>query len=1204
LNILVTATTAQAQAQLAAVNSQMKTMAAQAGISGGALGKIGKGAGAGIAAVGATAAIATKKLYDLGEQFEDSYDKIRVGTGATGRELRRLEKDFKSVLTRTPAGMDEVSDAITDLNTRLGLSDKPLRAMAYNMVELSRLTGDDLKGNIKSVARAFVDWEVPVRKQTDALNGLYRLSQESGASVSEIADNIQKFGSPLRTLGIDIDYAAAMFANFERAGVNMQTMVPGLKLAIGNMTDPTGDLAQKFDELGVSANDLPGGLQKVFAALSKQSDLSNIEKRSLAMDVFGKRAGADMLEAVSQGRFEIDKFMDTFNDSRGDSIPKTSEELRGFAENISIFADRVKVQLEPAARDVVRVIDDLSAALVSPEADKGRGFIAKNWEIALWPVKNLAKQVKKLTDDLADESSQSLAQLRESTAKAVAVLADSGQRMIKLRGRLRNATDKERAAEQALREARQKHGSGSGIVVAAEIRLHRAKQKTLRLTEAVKNAERLHGVEREIASTRLQQSAAAEKARIGRLNRYIAAKKKQRDIEWRANGDSERLRELEGEIAAANKKRSGSQRRLNATLEDAAKSIGPKFARSLKDMSAKTATIANALGTLRKRTEGVGSGWKNALPPLKTFGDVSQNTFKRVQVSMEDYAAATGRKRTTVNENMRAMPPVQRAATSTMMELFRNAMDSLDDGGTPRQSRRGGGVIERMFQKYGGGGMVPAAVSPGEMIAYGDKVGVVPGRPTARDSVHMDLPVGAKVFTFDGQRKLAQGASESEALRKQRPHFNAGGIVKPVIEGGSTKARAVANKAIGNIHSRAVEKYQNRKERLAAMAASSGNFNYTGPPADFRQLGDNSWVDSHTLAVGAYLVNRFGVGITDGWRPQDAGYGAVNSSHKRGTPSNPGALDFAPPNSAMQAFIGKHIAGITENDIHDWGSGLHNHVAFFNKGGLVGKAKSTLSYAKDVRKEAKNSKLARQAVKAAIRAVGFAKDGKSGMAEKFTERAQKLSSRAAQSIPGLSSGRPGLATNRFDQGKPFSPTNLPGFSFLPKQAQDLMMSPGLSAAARQNLANMALTLAGDTATKTDDAAALNVILRLQTNQKSKAQRNLRKANAMLAKGGLTKKQRQRWMGVRDRSLETIASTTGEIISTRGSINELNGGDGETSMADAMKELADAIKEQNRLQSGVQAVGSREALRMLSDVISGEIVGKRSAPVNSYSGVRY
>jgi hypothetical protein len=67
--------------------------------------------------------------------------------------------------------------------------------------------------------------------------------------------------------------------------------------------------------------------------------------------------------------------------------------------------------------------------------------------------------------------------------------------------------------------------------------------------------------------------------------------------------------------------------------------------------------------------------------------------------------------------------------------------------------------------------------------------------------------------------------------------FATGGIVKPSVEGGSTKARAVANKAIGKVHGRALEKYRNRKERLAAMAAASGNFNYTGPPADFSQLG-------------------------------------------------------------------------------------------------------------------------------------------------------------------------------------------------------------------------------------------------------------------------------------------------------------------------------------------------------------------------------
>lgn len=122
---------------------------------------------------------------------------------------------------------------------------------------------------------------------------------------------------------------------------------------------------------------------------------------------------------------------------------------------------------------------------------------------------------------------------------------------------------------------------------------------------------------------------------------------------------------------------------------------------------------------------------------------------------------------------------------------------------------------------------------------------------------------------------------------------------------------------------------------LGGNDKKSGSGKYYGPPANMRRLGDNAWVDSHTLAVGRYLSNKFGVTITDGWRPQNAGYGATNSSHKRGTPGNPGALDFAPPSAALQSFVGSSIAGISENDIHDWGTGLHNHVAFFARGGKV-----------------------------------------------------------------------------------------------------------------------------------------------------------------------------------------------------------------------------------------------------------------------------
>ena len=306
---------------------------------------------AGVAAIGAVAVIAGKQLFDLGEKFHDATNTIRVGTGKTGEELEKLRKSMEEVYTRTPASLGDVSTAIADLNTRLGLTGKPLDDMALGVLRLSRLTDTDLKTNIKNVARAFVDWEVPVRKQAKALDGFYRLSQRSGASVADIALNIQKFGSPLRTLGWSVDEAAAMFANFERAGVNVQTMVPGLKLAIGNLVDPTDELRDKLTKLGVSTKNPEKALRQVMDLLGKKSDLGALDKIDLAMDVFGKRAGADLAEAVKQGRFNLESFIKTFRDGE-DTLQKSAYDTSTVSGNLAMMGHKIEVAFAPAGEAV------------------------------------------------------------------------------------------------------------------------------------------------------------------------------------------------------------------------------------------------------------------------------------------------------------------------------------------------------------------------------------------------------------------------------------------------------------------------------------------------------------------------------------------------------------------------------------------------------------------------------------------------------------------------------------------------------------------------------------------------------------------------------------------------------------------------------------------------------------------------------------
>ena len=317
-------------------------------------GKLGKTAGAALG-VGIAAGGAAKALYEVGEAFDDVSDKIRVGTGATGKNLRRLESDFQSVIKSVPADFDSAADAVTGLNVRLGLTGKPLRNLAKQFTELSRITETDVEGNIQSVTRAFGDWEVKTGQQAEQLDKFFRASQSSGAAVSELADQVVQFGAPLRQVGFDLDEATAMFASFEQAGVNTQTMMPGLRLALSS-----------FLEEGLE----PGkALRDTFEGIE-----DGTIKTTEALEIFGKRAGADMVEAIRQGRFDLDKLTRSL-ESNDETIRKAGRDTMDFSEHWQVFKNNVLVGLEPIATRVFEGVGNAMEDLTKAFRKEGIGGV-------------------------------------------------------------------------------------------------------------------------------------------------------------------------------------------------------------------------------------------------------------------------------------------------------------------------------------------------------------------------------------------------------------------------------------------------------------------------------------------------------------------------------------------------------------------------------------------------------------------------------------------------------------------------------------------------------------------------------------------------------------------------------------------------------------------------------------------------------------
>ncbi len=183
-----------------------------------------------IVAIGA----ATIKAAD---DYDKAVAKIRTGTGATGDQLKSLTKDMTEVWGTVPSGAEQVGQAIADLNTRLGLTGEPLQQMATQMLNLARMANSDVAPIIVAATRLFGDWSVATADQSKSLDYLFRASQATGIGIQRLMEITVEFGAPMRALGFNLEQAAALMGKWEKEGVNMETVLSGLRFALGNFAN-------------------------------------------------------------------------------------------------------------------------------------------------------------------------------------------------------------------------------------------------------------------------------------------------------------------------------------------------------------------------------------------------------------------------------------------------------------------------------------------------------------------------------------------------------------------------------------------------------------------------------------------------------------------------------------------------------------------------------------------------------------------------------------------------------------------------------------------------------------------------------------------------------------------------------------------------------------------------------------------------------
>ena len=285
---------------------------------------------------------------------DEAYDNIAVGTGATGDALSKLQESFDNVFAKAPFDAMDISNSLADLNTRFGFTGKVLEDASEKFLRFASVNKTDVSNAVALVSRAMGDAGIPAEEYTSVLDALTTASQASGISIDALTGNITKYGAPMRALGYTTEESIAIFASWEKAGVNTEIAFSGMKKAISNFSAEGKDAKVEF--------------KKTLEEIAKCPDIASATTK--AIEVFGTKAGPDLADAIKGGRFEFEEMLKLVESSSGqldasfeatmDPADKAKVALNNLTLAGAALGDVIQSALGPVFESLADILKDFT----------------------------------------------------------------------------------------------------------------------------------------------------------------------------------------------------------------------------------------------------------------------------------------------------------------------------------------------------------------------------------------------------------------------------------------------------------------------------------------------------------------------------------------------------------------------------------------------------------------------------------------------------------------------------------------------------------------------------------------------------------------------------------------------------------------------------------------------------------------------------
>lgn len=304
-------------------------------------------------------------------EFDEGRDAVVKATGATGEAADELAKSMTNVSRKVKGDFATIGSAVGEVNTRFGYTGEELENTTEQFMKFAEITGMDATKAVQTVSKAMNNAGIDSSKYSEVLDEIAIAAQASGISAEKLTENLTKYGSQTRAAGLNTKESIALFAQFEKSGVNAEMALGGLKTAVKTWSDEGKNSRIEFQRTIQDIKDSPNVL----------------EATQKAIDVFGSKAGTELADAIHSGRFEYSEFLDIVKGSEGTVSATYDETQSGFGKaalavqnmktTAAELADGLLQKYSPQIKEAIQKITDLIDEY-APKVEDGIDWMTKH----------------------------------------------------------------------------------------------------------------------------------------------------------------------------------------------------------------------------------------------------------------------------------------------------------------------------------------------------------------------------------------------------------------------------------------------------------------------------------------------------------------------------------------------------------------------------------------------------------------------------------------------------------------------------------------------------------------------------------------------------------------------------------------------------------------------------------------------------------